>query len=133
MSHRALIAAALALTAIAGCGGERTFEPDEFVAEINTHGAELVLGPVLMTRDDGVDVHVLESSTEGETQLSGESGAATMLVLGDSGAAEDEFERCETAPVLTCFRVANVVLRFEEMDPAERARIVGAVEPMGSG
>ena len=133
MPPRALIAAALTATAISGCGGERTFEPEEFVDEIDENGGELVLGEVLTTREDGVDIHVLRSSAEEDTQLSGQSGSATMLVLGDAGDAEDEFERCESAPVLTCFRVANVVLRFEDMDAADRARIVGAVEAMGTG
>jgi hypothetical protein len=66
-------------------------------------------------------------------QLHGEGGDATMLVLDDAEAAGAEFARCETAPLLTCFRAANVVLRFEDMSAADRARIVGAVGALAQG
>lgn len=114
---------------LAGCGsGERTFTPEEFVEAIDEHGGELELGSVLTTREDGIDVHVVRFADGPDDQLHGaENGDATMLVLESSGSAEDEFERCEGAPLLTCFRAANVVLRFEDMNAADRARIVAAV------
>ena len=50
-----------------------------------------------------------------------------MIVAGDAGSAGDEFDHCEGAADLTCFRAANVVLRFEDMAAADRARVSGAV------
>ena len=114
-----------------GCGSqERTFDAEGFVDEIDAHGAQLELGPVLTTRADGIDVHVLRfSGGDTDSQLhSADTGTATMLVMEDSEAAREEFARCESAPTLTCFRAANVVLRFEEMDATDQARIVGAME-----
>lgn len=122
----------VAVSAVAsGCGsGERTFTPEEFVEAIDEQGGQLALGEVLTTRSDGVEVHVLRFSGDPEdTQLHDRgTGDATMIVLEDSGQAKDEFARCEAAPLLTCFRAANVVLRFEDMGAADRARVVGAVE-----
>lgn len=113
------------------CGsGERTFDTEGFLEEINAQGAQLELGPVLTTRSDGVDIHVLGfSGGSPDSQLhSSDTGSATMLVMDDSAAAQEEFDRCNSSATLTCFRAANVVLRFEEMSAADRARIVGAVE-----
>jgi hypothetical protein len=114
-----------------GCGsGERTFDTEDFVEEINARGAQLELGPVLTTRSDGVEIHVLDfSGDSSDSQLhSPETGSATMLVMDDSAAAQAEFARCDSSATLTCFRAANVVLRFKEMSAADRARIFGAVE-----
>jgi len=53
-----------------------------------------------------------------------------MIVADDAGSAGDEFDRCDRSADLTCFRAANVVLRFEGMDAADRARISGAVSAL---
>ena len=55
-----------------------------------------------------------------------------MIVASDADSAGAEFDHCETAADLTCFRAANVVLRFEGMDAADRARISGAVSALAS-
>lgn len=118
-----------------GCGsGERNFDAEGFLEEINAQGGELELGPVLTTRDDGLDVHVIKFAGDlTDSQLhSPDSGSGTMIVMGDTEAAEQEFARCDSASALTCFRAANVVLRFEEMGAADRARIFGAVEAIAS-
>ena len=56
-----------------------------------------------------------------------------MIVADDAGSAGDEFDRCDRSADLTCFRAANVVLRFEGMDAADRARISGAVSAFAFG
>jgi hypothetical protein len=126
--------AALILSAIviAGCGSqERVFTPVDFLDTINATGADLSLGPVLTTTSEGVDVYVLKYSADATTDpklSSGDEGAATMIALDNSDQARSEFTRCQAAPLLTCFRAANVVLRFEDMSAAEMTRIVGALQ-----
>lgn len=121
-----------------GCG-DRVFTPPGFVDAANAEGAELALGPVLTTTDAGVEVYGLESAgtapgSDPNPQLhSGEKGSATMIVMEDSERARAEFTRCEAAPALTCFRAANVVLRFEQMDAADQARISGALAALAGG
>ena len=87
-------------------------------------------GPVLTTRDDGVDVHVLRAPSDRgrDPQLSRrQRGSDDARPRRLRGAPRTSSSAARPPPVLTCFRAANVVLRFEEMDPADRARIVGAV------
>lgn len=115
---------------IAGCGGgERVFEPEELVTELNGAGAELKLGPVLTTNQDGLDVtSIFVASPSGQ----GDLGAGTMLLLESSEAASAEFTRCEAAPSLTCYRAANGVLRFEELVPEGQAQVEAAVRAIAS-
>ena len=135
----ALLAASTACAlALAACGGEREFSPEEFVEEINGAGAALALGPVLTENEEGLPVHSV-SFTEAAPTPSGTDGSeadihgsATMIAYEDADAARAEFARCETAPILTCFRVANVVLRFEGLAAEDRARLVVAVESLQS-
>lgn len=138
--HATGAAAASVVCAVAlfACGGERQFSSEEFVAEINDAGAALALGPVLTENEDGLPVHSV-NFTEAAPTPSGSGdepadihGAATMIAYEDADSAREEFTRCETAPILTCFRVANVVLRFEGLAPEDRARLVVAVEALQS-
>lgn len=141
-SHRprpraAAVAAAVALLAAAGCGEETRFSAEEFVKAVNREGAALALGPVLTTTPNGVAVHEV-ALTEVAPSATGEgpdaevaSGDATLLVFDGSGDAEDEFDRCDDTAALTCFRAANVVLRVEDLQPSDRARLTTAVEALG--
>jgi len=128
----ALFAAIFAI----GCG-DREFTAGEFVGSANEEGAALALGEVVTTNDAGERVYAVEFApdpdAEANPQLHADGhGRGTMIVADDSGRAGDEFDRCEQTADLTCFRAANVVLRFEEMDPADRARISGALSALAS-
>lgn len=119
---------------IAGCG-ERVFTEEEFVEAINAEGAAVELGEVITTNEEGVDVRAV-TLTENEVSPTGAEGQAhgsgAMVVLENAGAAEDELERCESAPAFTCFRAANVVLRFEGLLPEDRARITAAFQALAA-
>lgn len=137
IARRTRLVATLAVgvaAAIAGCGSEKQYTPEEFIDAMNDHGAALALGPVLTTNPDGVDVHQVEF-TQVAPSATGEgagsdiaNGSATLLVFDGTGEAEDEFDRCNGAPALTCFRAANAVLRVEELQPSDRARLTTAVQ-----
>lgn len=103
----------------AGCGGERTFDPPEFVDAANAEGAGLVLGDELVSIEEGVDVYAVT--------FAGESGHGGSLVLtGDADAAREEHRRCEEAVSLACYRAANVVLMLEDEEGEEHMRKVDA-------
>ena len=125
LGQRAAAGSTTAIVLLAGCGGgDRVFEPEELVTELNGAGAEIKLGPVLTTNPNGVDViSVFVADPAGQ----GDLGAGTMVLLEDSDAARDEFARCEAAPTLVCFRAANGVLRFEELLPQGQAQVEAAL------
>jgi hypothetical protein len=134
-SRRALLALPLLLALLGACGGEKTFSEEEFIEAVNSEGAALELGEVITTNQDGVDVRAVSFSEDATSPTGAEGGVhggGTMLVLPDAGAATEELDRCETAPSLTCFRAANVVLRFEEIFPEEQARVTAAFEAIAS-
>lgn len=124
-----------ALTLLGGCGGdEKQFTAAGFINALNANGATLKLGPVLATNPAGVEVHAVKftatapSATGEGAGTERANGEATLLVFDGSGDAEDEFDRCESLPTLTCFRAANAVLRVADLQPSDRARITTAVE-----
>jgi hypothetical protein len=130
----ALLLFAFALI-LGGCGGERTFEPDEFVDEANAEGASVDLGGALTSIEEGVDVYQLSFAGEGAgTPSAGEAVSGGSLVHTENAdAAREEFERCESAATLTCYRAANVVLYFDAEPSDERvARVDAAVRALGS-
>ncbi len=105
---------------------------------MNANGAALALGPVLTTNPDGEEIHTvtftdLAPSATGEGKPPVDShGSATLVVVESADTAREEFARCEQAPVLTCFRAANAVLRIEALQAADQARITAALEAIGS-
>lgn len=118
----------------AGCGGEREFEAEEFVDAANEEGAGLVLGGSLTSIEEDVEVFAIEFAEEGgghEGEHAHSGGS--LIVAGDAEAATDEFERCESAVTLRCYRAANVVLLFDaEAGQAEVAKIDAAIRALGS-
>ncbi len=138
--HRLLIGAALAVVPIlqigpAGCGSEeRAFTAEGFIDEMNARGAALALGPEITSESGdaaayGVTLTDLASSATGEgSSPSGPPKDAAVLVLSDADAARDEFDDCERTTSFTCFRAANIVLRIEDLESADRARITTALE-----
>lgn len=135
----AFLAPALATAALAGAGcGEATFDAQGFVDEANSKGAGLELGEPLASEREGVELFVIEikpSSATGEVGHSGEGrhSGGSMVVTEDAEAAEQEFQRCEGAVTIVCYRAANVVLAVEG-DPtsAELVGLDGAIRAMAS-
>ena len=121
----------------AGCGGERNFEPGEFVDEANAEGAGLVLGEQLTSTEEGVDVYALSFDERARPAPGedgpGHGGGGSMIVTDDTESATAEFERCEMAVTLTCYRAANVVLYFEAAPTDEHvASVEAAIRALGS-
>ena len=127
--------AILVVLALASCGDEKTFTPEDFVAEMNEVGAGIVLGDVLTTNEAGVDVQtIIFSDATGESTRGGEEGQGSGTLLAFEGVteAETDFARCGGAPSLICFRTANVVLRFEDLAPADNARVTAALQSLAA-
>jgi len=112
----------LGLLALVGCSDERSFDAETLLAELNDAGAGLVLGETLPSTEESVEVRVVDFAT-------GAGGGSTgaVVILADADAAQASFARCEQATAFVCFRAANAVLRFSELDPAGQRRMTGAV------
>jgi hypothetical protein len=140
MRRRGIALAAVAgALLLAGCGGadERQLSAREFIGEMNDNGAALKLGPVVTQNEDGVDVNevtILRTAPTptGEGSKPRPSGSATLLVLPDAEAAMDEYDRCQGAPSLSCYRAANVVLRIEDLQPTDRALLTSAISNLAT-
>jgi len=134
-------ASGLALVALlalgGGCGGgERAFEAQEFVDAANAAGAGILLGPPLQSAREDVEVFELRfsgsSATGAGPDAEDEHGGGSMAVAGDAATAEAEFERCERAVTLICYRAANVALILEGAGSDEQARIDRAIRELAS-
>ena len=124
--------------AVAGCGGERTYEPSEFVEEANAEGAGLVLGEPLTSIEEGVDVYALSFEEEPGGHDEAEPGGhahsgGSLIVTEDADAAREEHARCEQAVTLVCYRAANVVLLFDA-DPSDEhvAKVDSAIRALAT-
>ena len=122
----------------AGCGGseeaEPTYDPVSFVEAMNAEGAGLTLGPVLTVNQDGIDVNTVtldDSAAAAEEQGDHAHGSGALVVLPGDEEAAAEVQRCRAAPALTCFRVANAVVRFEGLSREDEARLISAVTALG--
>lgn len=128
----------LVLAALAACGDdERTFSAEELVEEANANGAGLELGDALETSREGAEVREVTFVEAGEPHdaetAQHEHGGGTLTITTDTEAGLAEYERCESAATLLCFRASNAVLFFESsLDPADRARLEDALRAMAS-
>lgn len=130
---------AVSVTVTFGCGETHgtTFTAEAFIADANQHEANLVLGPPLLS--DRGDVRELrftsgERSAGGPTQGPQVYGSGSLTALTDSTAAVAEYERCQSAGALLCFRAANVALTFEDtIGPKDIARLNSALAAMAPG
>jgi len=129
---------ALAALALAACGdGERTFSAQELVDEANANDAGLELGDALETSREGAEVSEVTFVEAGEAHddeiAQHEHGGGTLTITTDAEAGLAEYERCESAATLLCFRASNAVLFFEaSLDPADRTRLEDALRAMAS-
>jgi hypothetical protein len=135
---------ALLAGSLAACGDEATFTAEELVAEVNARGAQVRLGERLTTSQEGVELYALRLAGAGAAPgvPSGDAGSApvdvhgggTLTITENDDAALAEYERCESAVSLVCYRAANAVLIFEGAVPnQDLARIEAAVQAMAEG
>jgi hypothetical protein len=136
--------AALVTGSLAACGDETTFTADELVAEVNARGAQVRLGERLTTSQEDVELYALRLAGAGAAPgvPSGNAGSAavdvhgggTLTITENDDAALAEYDRCESAVSLVCYRAANAVLIFEGAVPnQDLARIEAAVQAMAEG
>jgi hypothetical protein len=138
---RTAVAAPLAVIAIgtllAACGGDeealdrQQFDAEEFVEAINEEGAEVELGDELESQQEGTQVfafefedHAGEHREDGDDHGHGSGGS--IVVTSDDEAGVAEYQRCESAVTLLCYRVSNVVMFFEDEAPDEDIARIGA-------
>jgi len=118
------------LATVAGCGST-TFTADELVAELNAHGAEVGLGEPLAA-EGAVEIHALELGAVAEDDDHAHAGGSVMITEDDDSALA-EYQRCESAASLLCFRAANAVLLLEDSVPRDDlARLESAVRGLAS-
>ncbi len=114
---RGFLLLAAGLLAVAGCGSEPSFGPEEFVEGVNRQGVELRLGEPLVTDEEGKELYAVElEPLEGPTVDSqGEDvhAGGSLSVYDEDDAADGEFTTCRQAADLLCFRAANVVVVLE--------------------
>ena len=140
MSPRAgSLAAAAAAIALAGAGcGTPYDDAESFVEAANAEGAGFELGPSLSTNDAGHEVYALqlaggpglgaEADEEGQAHL----GGGSLTVTSGEDDAIAEYEECESAVSLLCYRAGNVALILEdEIRPAQRERVDAAITALG--
>jgi hypothetical protein len=132
---RALAAACVAAAlAIAGCGNEREFSAEGFIDAANEHDAGLVLADRLPFTPEGVEVYELQFEGRGSSGAGAidAHGGGTLTVTEDAEAGVAEYERCEAAATLLCFRAANVALFFQgALAPSDLARVERAIRALG--
>lgn len=127
----AVAALAIALAGLlAACGSERKFDAVSITAELNDAGAGVELGETLPASADGVEIH--ELNLDHAKEPGHVHGTGALLVLDDAEAAEEEFARCESAVDFTCFRAANIVIRFIGMSPVDQQLISDSVSAIGT-
>lgn len=126
--QRARVGPALALAGsllALSCGGERNFDAEEIVAELNAAGTELELGETLPNDQEGIEVRVIDfvGAPQGD-----EATAGTVVILSGADTAAEEFARCQSAVSFVCFRAANAVLRFTNIRPEQEAQVSASLE-----
>jgi hypothetical protein len=125
------VSASAVLFWAAACG-DQDYTADELVTDLNDHGAALELGEALPSARDGIDVYALRFPTDPSAALKGgdeEGGGGSLTITPDADAGLAEYQRCESAGTLVCFRADNGVLMFEDkLGAEERDRLASALE-----
>jgi hypothetical protein len=133
----AFLAAAAALVALAGCGAPYE-DAQSFVDAANAEGAGFELGPSLSSSNPDYDIYALElegaqDPHEGEEAGQAHLGGGSITVAPGEDEALAEYEECEAAATLLCWRAGNVTLVLEgEIGAEERARVSDAISALGS-
>jgi hypothetical protein len=96
-----------------------------------------VLGEPLDIEREGAEAHEVSFEEAGAVHADEASehghGGGTLTITADPDAGLAEYQRCESAATLLCFRAANAVLFFESsLDPADRVRLEQALRQMAS-
>lgn len=127
-----------ACAAIAGCGAPFD-DAQSFVEAANAEGAGFVLGPSLSSNKPGHEIYALELEGSGglaaEADEGGQAhlGGGSLTVTQSEDEARAEYEQCESAVSLLCYRAGNVAILLEdEIDPKQRARVDAAITALGS-
>lgn len=136
--NRAAIAAltAIAFALPAGCGEDtRLFDAEELVDAINEEGAEVELGDELVSQQEGVEVFAFgfadHPGNAGGGEAHGSGGSLVITPDDETGVAE--YERCESAVTLLCYRASNVVMILEkEASREDTARIEAAITSLAA-
>jgi len=119
------------LATVAGCGST-TFTAEELVAELNAHGAEVALGEPLAA-EGAVEIHSLELGDAAEDGDDHAHAGGSLMIAEDDDSALAEYQRCESAASLLCFRAANAVLLLEDsVQRDDLARLESAVRSLAS-
>ena len=136
-SSLARLLPALAL-AFAGCGGTAYDDAQSFVEAANAEGAGFELGPSLSTSNPEHQIYAIElegGQDKEEMREAGQAhlGGGSVTVTSGEDEARLEYEECESAVSLLCYRAGNVALVLEgEVAPAERARVDAAISALAS-
>jgi hypothetical protein len=138
------------LAGLASCG-ERSFEAEEFVEEVNANGGALELGEPLPSTEPDTDVYALRPAEGASPAVAEEERAAeehtaeepaveehghehvgggSLTVVEDAEAALAKYRTCERAVTLICYRAANVVMTFEGLTTEQRSRLDSAVRAL---
>jgi hypothetical protein len=112
-SARGALAAALCVSALAGCGEERTFTTEEFVEDVRAEGVELKLGDPLVTDEEDKELYAVELESLDLPGDTGEHASGSLSVYEATDGADDELASCKASADLLCYRVANVVVVLE--------------------
>lgn len=135
------VTATLAVSALfagaLGCGGDRELSAEELVAEYNANAlanSSLELGEELLSTA-AAPGEVFALTLELPDPLAAEPsedaahlGSGSLVVLDDEAEGLIEFNRCERSASLICYRAANVVLRFEDLDPSGQSAVARTLQ-----
>jgi hypothetical protein len=129
--------AATAAVVLSGCGAAYD-DAQSFVEAANAEGAGFELGPTLSSTNPDLEIyalevegaaHAAEAREEGQAHLGG--GSLTVTPSDDD--AKLEYDECENAVSLICYRAGNVALALEgEIEPEEKERVDAAISALGS-
>jgi hypothetical protein len=125
----------VAAAVVAGCGAERTFTASEFVQQVNEQGVTMRLGAQRPAGGGAERLYAVKlPPLPGEPQPppgseSGPGASGSLYVFGDPGGAEHQFEACQDATGLVCFRASNIVVVLdEESGQLEPRRLAIAIQ-----